>query len=97
MLLLACERIIAAEPALSEADRNLGDGDHGLGMVGIPLPVGAMLVAAEEHPGDDDAEHAGFSPESAGRGCDTPRAVSKATRSGVSGGGGYSATRAVQL
>lgn len=32
MLLLACERIIAAEPALSEADRNLGDGDHGLGM-----------------------------------------------------------------
>lgn len=32
MLLLACERIIAAEPRLSEADRNLGDGDHGLGM-----------------------------------------------------------------
>lgn len=32
MLLLACERIIAAEPMLSEADRNLGDGDHGLGM-----------------------------------------------------------------
>jgi len=32
MLLLACERIIAAEPLLSEADRNLGDGDHGLGM-----------------------------------------------------------------
>lgn len=32
MLLLACDRIIAAEPALSEADRNLGDGDHGLGM-----------------------------------------------------------------
>jgi len=32
MLLLAAERIIAAEPALSEADRNLGDGDHGLGM-----------------------------------------------------------------
>jgi dihydroxyacetone kinase-like protein len=32
MLLLACERIIAAEPQLSEADRNLGDGDHGLGM-----------------------------------------------------------------
>lgn len=32
MLLLACERIIAAEPELSEADRNLGDGDHGLGM-----------------------------------------------------------------
>jgi len=32
MLLLACARIIAAEPMLSEADRNLGDGDHGLGM-----------------------------------------------------------------
>lgn len=32
MLLLACERIIIAEPQLSEADRNLGDGDHGLGM-----------------------------------------------------------------
>jgi dihydroxyacetone kinase-like protein len=32
MLILACERIIAAEPMLSEADRNLGDGDHGLGM-----------------------------------------------------------------
>ncbi len=32
MLLLACERIIAAEGMLSEADRNLGDGDHGLGM-----------------------------------------------------------------
>jgi dihydroxyacetone kinase-like protein len=32
MLILACDRIIAAEPQLSEADRNLGDGDHGLGM-----------------------------------------------------------------
>jgi dihydroxyacetone kinase-like protein len=32
MLVLACERVIAAEPQLSEADRNLGDGDHGLGM-----------------------------------------------------------------
>ena len=32
MLLLVTERIIAAEPMLSEADRNLGDGDHGLGM-----------------------------------------------------------------
>lgn len=32
MLILACENIIAAEPMLSEADRNLGDGDHGLGM-----------------------------------------------------------------
>jgi len=32
MLILACDRVIAAEPVLSEADRNLGDGDHGLGM-----------------------------------------------------------------
>lgn len=32
MLLLVAERVIAAEPQLSEADRNLGDGDHGLGM-----------------------------------------------------------------
>ena len=32
MLLLVAERVIAAEPMLSEADRNLGDGDHGLGM-----------------------------------------------------------------
>ncbi|MFC5457372.1 dihydroxyacetone kinase subunit DhaL [Prosthecobacter fluviatilis] len=32
MLLLACERIIAAEPMLSQADRDLGDGDHGMGM-----------------------------------------------------------------
>ncbi len=32
MLLLVCDRIIAAEPLLSGADRDLGDGDHGLGM-----------------------------------------------------------------
>ncbi len=32
MLLLVADRVIAAEPRLSEADRNLGDGDHGLGM-----------------------------------------------------------------
>ncbi len=32
MLILACERIIAAEPMLSQADRDLGDGDHGMGM-----------------------------------------------------------------
>lgn len=32
MLLLVADRVIAAEPMLSEADRNLGDGDHGLGM-----------------------------------------------------------------
>lgn len=27
-----CDKIIASEPILSEADRNIGDGDHGLGM-----------------------------------------------------------------
>ncbi|MCB1225138.1 MAG: dihydroxyacetone kinase subunit L [Verrucomicrobiales bacterium] len=32
MLLQVADAIIAAEPRLSEADRNLGDGDHGLGM-----------------------------------------------------------------
>ncbi|MEM0970029.1 MAG: dihydroxyacetone kinase subunit DhaL [Verrucomicrobiota bacterium] len=32
MLLLVADRIIAAEPILTDADRALGDGDHGLGM-----------------------------------------------------------------
>ena len=32
MLLLTADRVIAAEPELSAADRALGDGDHGLGM-----------------------------------------------------------------
>ena len=32
MLHLIADRIIAAEAELSEADRRLGDGDHGLGM-----------------------------------------------------------------
>jgi dihydroxyacetone kinase-like protein len=32
MLLFMADRVIAAEPILSEADRHLGDGDHGLGM-----------------------------------------------------------------
>ena len=32
MLLSVADKIIASEPYLSEADRNLGDGDHGLGM-----------------------------------------------------------------
>jgi phosphoenolpyruvate---glycerone phosphotransferase subunit DhaL len=32
MLHLVADRIIENEPYLSEADRNLGDGDHGLGM-----------------------------------------------------------------
>jgi dihydroxyacetone kinase-like protein len=49
MLLLACERIIAAEPQLSEADRNLGDGDHGLGMA-------RGMTAATEKLNAGDAE-----------------------------------------
>jgi dihydroxyacetone kinase-like protein len=49
MLLLACERIIAAEPQLSEADRNLGDGDHGLGMQ-------RGMTAAQEKLNAGDAE-----------------------------------------
>jgi dihydroxyacetone kinase-like protein len=32
MLLAMADRIIENEPLLSEADRNLGDGDHGIGM-----------------------------------------------------------------
>jgi phosphoenolpyruvate---glycerone phosphotransferase subunit DhaL len=32
MLLFMADRLIAAEPILSAADRDLGDGDHGLGM-----------------------------------------------------------------
>lgn len=32
MLDKVADQIIASEPALSEADRNIGDGDHGLGM-----------------------------------------------------------------
>jgi dihydroxyacetone kinase-like protein len=47
MLLLACERIIAAEPQLSEADRNLGDGDHGLGMQRGMTAATEKLNAAE--------------------------------------------------
>lgn len=47
MLLLACERIIAAEPQLSEADRNLGDGDHGLGMQRGMTAAKEKLIAGE--------------------------------------------------
>ena len=49
MLLLACERIIAAEPQLSEADRNLGDGDHGLGMArGMNAAIEKLNAAEPE-------------------------------------------------
>jgi phosphoenolpyruvate---glycerone phosphotransferase subunit DhaL len=32
MMLKVADAIIEAEPMLSQADRDLGDGDHGLGM-----------------------------------------------------------------
>jgi dihydroxyacetone kinase-like protein len=32
MLMAVADRVIASEPLLSDADRNLGDGDHGVGM-----------------------------------------------------------------
>jgi dihydroxyacetone kinase-like protein len=47
MLLLAADRIITAEPELSEADRNLGDGDHGLGMQRGMTAVKEKLNAGE--------------------------------------------------
>jgi len=47
MLLLVCERIIAAEPLLSGADRDLGDGDHGLGMARGMTAATEKLNASE--------------------------------------------------
>jgi phosphoenolpyruvate---glycerone phosphotransferase subunit DhaL len=47
MLLLVCERIIEAEPLLSGADRDLGDGDHGLGMARGMTAAKEKLNAAE--------------------------------------------------
>jgi dihydroxyacetone kinase-like protein len=46
MLLQAADAIIAAEPQLSEADRNLGDGDHGLGMQRGMTAAKEKLVAS---------------------------------------------------
>lgn len=49
MLVAAAEAVIAAEPRLSEADRNLGDGDHGLGMQrGMTAAKEKLLAAAPE-------------------------------------------------
>jgi dihydroxyacetone kinase-like protein len=49
MLLLVAERVIAAEPRLSEADRNLGDGDHGLGMQrGLTAARDKLTALAED-------------------------------------------------
>ncbi len=47
MLLLVADRIIAAEPELTDADRNLGDGDHGLGMQRGLTAVKEKLEGAE--------------------------------------------------
>jgi len=43
MLLKVADAIIAAEPMLSQADRDLGDGDHGLGMARGMEAVKAQL------------------------------------------------------
>ena len=45
LLYFMADRIIAAEPILSEADRHLGDGDHGLGMARGFRAVKAKLEA----------------------------------------------------
>lgn len=49
MLLFMADRVIAAEPVLSEADRHLGDGDHGLGMA-----RGFRAVKAKLEPGSSE-------------------------------------------
>src|SRR5690606_23815072 len=50
MILHVADAVIAAEPELSEADRRLGDGDHGLGMqrgfTAVREKVGALDEAA---------------------------------------------------
>lgn len=47
MVLLVADAIIAAEPALSKADRDLGDGDHGLGMARGMNAVKEKLAALD--------------------------------------------------
>ncbi len=47
MILLVADRIIEAEPMLSGADRDLGDGDHGLGMERGMTAVKEKLNAGE--------------------------------------------------
>lgn len=53
MLLAIADAVIAAEPALSEADRNLGDGDHGLGMQRGFQAVQAKLASMDAAEGID--------------------------------------------
>jgi dihydroxyacetone kinase-like protein len=47
MMLQVADAIIAAEPMLSQADRDLGDGDHGLGMKRGMEAVKAQLESME--------------------------------------------------
>jgi dihydroxyacetone kinase-like protein len=47
MMLQVADAIIAAEPMLSQADRDLGDGDHGLGMKRGMEAVKKQLEALE--------------------------------------------------
>ncbi len=47
MLLAVADQIIKAEPILSEADRQLGDGDHGIGMERGMNAVKAKLTSEE--------------------------------------------------
>jgi hypothetical protein len=48
MLIQVADAIIAAEPMLSQADRDLGDGDHGLGMArGMDDRTPMRAVAAD--------------------------------------------------
>lgn len=47
MLQAAADCVIQSEPLLSEADRNIGDGDHGLGMKRGMLAAKSKLDAGE--------------------------------------------------
>jgi phosphoenolpyruvate---glycerone phosphotransferase subunit DhaL len=53
MLVTVADAVIAAEPYLSEADRNLGDGDHGLGMQRGFVAVKEKLAALSPADGVD--------------------------------------------
>ena len=51
MLQQVAEKIIASEPELSEADRRLGDGDHGIGMArGMTAAIEALAETADDSP-----------------------------------------------
>ncbi len=48
MMLQVADAIIEAEPMLSQADRDLGDGDHGLGMKAVKVQLGGLDPACVE-------------------------------------------------